>query len=148
MPVQYMSHLCICLSQISVLLKQLNVGSHKQCHMIAQGLVVWCWRSRQNSNRIPPNGGAKWRWGTLKLATFNKSLAITQKCWPSHVNLVRSQVYHTECPPLSAARLPWRSASHGFVSELTRWLGLCRCEYIDIGLAPLMKVLPRQTSLS
>jgi len=31
----------------------------------------------------------------------------------SIVNLVRSQVYHTERLPLFAARLPWCSASHG-----------------------------------
>jgi len=30
--------LSVCLSQVGVLLKWLNVGSHKQCHMIAQGL--------------------------------------------------------------------------------------------------------------
>jgi len=30
--------LSVCLSQISILLKQLNVGSHKQCCTITQGL--------------------------------------------------------------------------------------------------------------
>ena len=30
--------LCPCLSQVGVLLKRLNVGSHKQHHSIAQGL--------------------------------------------------------------------------------------------------------------
>jgi len=29
---------CVCLSQVEVLLKRLNVGSHKQHHTIAQGL--------------------------------------------------------------------------------------------------------------
>ena len=29
---------CVCLSQAGVLLKRLNVGSHKQDHMIPQGL--------------------------------------------------------------------------------------------------------------
>ena len=29
---------CLCLSQVGVLLKRLNVGSHKQHHMIAHGL--------------------------------------------------------------------------------------------------------------
>jgi len=29
---------CVCLSQVRVLLKRLNVGSHKQHHTIAQGL--------------------------------------------------------------------------------------------------------------
>jgi len=35
---QYMPPLCVCLSQVSVLLKQINVGSCNQRHMIAQGL--------------------------------------------------------------------------------------------------------------
>jgi len=30
--------LCLCLSQVGVLLKRLNTGSHKQYHTIAQGL--------------------------------------------------------------------------------------------------------------
>jgi len=30
--------LSVCLSQVGVLLKWLNVGSHEQCHTIAQGL--------------------------------------------------------------------------------------------------------------
>ena len=32
---------CLCLSQVGVLLKRLNVGSHKQHHTIAQGLLVF-----------------------------------------------------------------------------------------------------------
>ena len=30
--------LCLCLSQVGVLLKRLNTGSHKQYHTVAQGL--------------------------------------------------------------------------------------------------------------
>jgi len=30
--------LFVCLSQVGVLLKRLNVGSHKQCRTIAEGL--------------------------------------------------------------------------------------------------------------
>jgi len=37
----------------------------------------------------------------------------------SIVNLVQSQVYHTECPPLLASSLPRCSTLHGFVSN--RW---------------------------
>jgi len=37
-PVSVCVCLCFCLSQVGVLLKQLNVGSHKQHHTIAQGL--------------------------------------------------------------------------------------------------------------
>ena len=39
-------------------------------------LVFCCRRSRQNSNGVIPNGGAKCRWGRLKLATFHKCLAL------------------------------------------------------------------------
>jgi len=35
-------------------------------------LVFWYQRSQQNSNGVTPNGGAKCRWGRLKLATFDK----------------------------------------------------------------------------
>jgi len=32
---------CLCLSQVGVLLKRLNTGSHKQHHTTAQGLLVF-----------------------------------------------------------------------------------------------------------
>ena len=32
---------CVCLSQVGVLLKRLNTGSHKQNHTIAQGLLFF-----------------------------------------------------------------------------------------------------------
>ena len=35
---RYMPWPCVCLSQVGVLLKRLNVGSHKQNHTIAQGI--------------------------------------------------------------------------------------------------------------
>ena len=37
-PVSVCLSVCLCLSQVGVLLKRLNVGSHKQHHTIAQGL--------------------------------------------------------------------------------------------------------------
>jgi len=37
-PVSVCARLCLCLSQVGVLLKRLNVGSRKQHHTIAQGL--------------------------------------------------------------------------------------------------------------
>jgi len=40
--------------------------------------VFWCRRSRQNSNGVTPNGGAKCTYGRLKLATFDKPLAVAQ----------------------------------------------------------------------
>ena len=49
--------LCLCLSQIGVLLKRLNTGSHKQNHTIAQG--VWFSGGkdlRENRPGSPPTG--------------------------------------------------------------------------------------------
>ena len=43
--------LSVCLSQVGVLLKQLNVGSHKQHHTIAQGL---CFSDAKNLHEIRP----------------------------------------------------------------------------------------------
>jgi len=40
----------------------------------------------QNSNRVTPNRGAKCRCGRLKLATFDKYLATTEKRRPSQVS--------------------------------------------------------------
>jgi len=45
----------------------------------------------------------------------------------SIVNLVLSQVYHTEHPPLFAASLPWCSTLRGFVSD--NWYLLMQCRY-------------------
>jgi len=103
--------LSVRLSQVGVLLKRLNVRSRKQRHTIACGYVApiltsWaqtaanallshapatsretvvfcCRRSRQNSNGVP-NGGAKLKWGRLKLATFDK----LERCnpWPHVAN--------------------------------------------------------------
>jgi len=42
-------------------------------------LVVWCQRSRRNSNGITPYGGDKCRWGGLKFVTVDKKSAITRK---------------------------------------------------------------------
>jgi len=33
---------CLCLSQVGVLLKWLNIGTRQQRHTIAQGLLFWC----------------------------------------------------------------------------------------------------------
>jgi len=76
---RYYSHgpvsVCLCLSQVGVLLKRLNVESHKQHHTIAQGtLVFWCQRSPRNSTGVTPYEGAKCRCGGLKsaLSTNNR----------------------------------------------------------------------------
>jgi len=61
-------------------------------------LVVFCrGKSRQNSNRIALNGGAKCRWGRLNAGAVAQNWRLST--W-SVVNLVRShvyQVYHTVC---------------------------------------------------
>ena len=46
----------LCLSQVGVLLKRLNVGSHKQHHTIPR-------RSPRNSTGVTPYEGAERRWG-------------------------------------------------------------------------------------
>jgi len=58
----------LCLHKSRVLLKRLNVGSHKQHHTIPQG----CQRSPRNSTRVTPYWGAKCSWGGSQLATFDK----------------------------------------------------------------------------
>ena len=76
--------------------------------------VFWCQRSQQNSNGITPNGGAKCRWGQVKIGNFRQITRYNSKTSTvaSIVNLVRLQIYYTERPPLFAARLPWCCASH------------------------------------
>jgi len=49
-------------------------------------------KSRQNSNGITPNGGAKCRWGKLNAFAVAKYWRLLTR---SVVNLVRSHVYHT-----------------------------------------------------
>jgi len=107
--------LSVCLSvrpsQVSILLKWLNVGSRKQCRRITHSncrflylrniltylgiLLFWCRESPQNPNRVTPNGGAKYRWGRLNAGEVAETW---QRSTHSVVNLARSQVYHTECP--------------------------------------------------
>jgi len=64
--------LSVCPSQVGVLLKRLNVGSHKQHRTIPGTLVFECQRYPRNSTGITPCGGAKYRWGGSKSATFDK----------------------------------------------------------------------------
>jgi len=54
----------------------------------------------------------------------------------SFVNLVWSQVYHTERPPLFAARLPRCSASRGFVMICTQFMAMQRTVFIYPPSAP------------
>jgi len=71
--------LSVCLSQVGVLPKRLNLGSNKQHHWIAQGLVFWRQKSPRNSTGVKPCGGAKCRCGGLKSSTFDNQLAISRK---------------------------------------------------------------------
>jgi len=59
----------VCLSQVGVLLKRLNVRSQKQHNTIAQGLQF---SDAKDLREINPYGGAKCRWGGSKSATFHK----------------------------------------------------------------------------
>jgi len=80
---RYMLSSCVCPSvcpsQVGVLPRRLNLGSHKQCRTVAQGLVFWRQRCRQNSNGCIPNLGAKSRSGELQSAILDQYLAISQK---------------------------------------------------------------------
>jgi len=69
-----------------------------------------------------PNGGTKCRWGRLNAGAVADNWRLATR---SAVKLVQSQVYHTERPSyLFAARMPWCSASRGFVSN--SWLWFCK----------------------
>jgi len=68
----------LCLSQVGVLLKRLNTGSHKKPHDSPWTLVFWCQTSPQNSTGVTPYRGNKCRQSGLKSATFDKQLAISR----------------------------------------------------------------------
>jgi len=77
----YMPQSCVCLSVTSQCSTETAKRRITQTtpHDSPETLVFdGCWRSRQNSKWVSLNGGAKCRWGRLRLATFDKSLAITQ----------------------------------------------------------------------
>jgi len=114
--------LSVCLSQVGVLLKRLNVGSHKQrpardCSFLVPKI------SRQNSNGVAPTeapnaGGVGYNWRlstSASLLTMTLNLDRRRRCQLTSV--VPMYFYHSERPPLSAARLPWCSASRGLVSD-------------------------------
>jgi len=71
-------------------------------------LVLWCRKSRQNSNRVTQ----------MESANTGAVAENWRLLMRSVVNLAWLQVYHTERPPyLFAARLPWCSMSRGFVTN-------------------------------
>jgi len=95
--------LSVCTSQCSTEMVKLTI-TQTTAHDSSGNLVFCCWRSRQNSTGIFPNGGAKCRWVGVD---FRQITRYNSKTWTvvSVVNLVRSQVYHIERPPLFVARL-------------------------------------------
>jgi len=109
----------ICLSHVGVLLTGLNinVGSCKQCHMIAQEL---CFSDAENLGKTrtgwppveapkPSAGGTAW--GRLNAGAVAAYWRLSMQ---GIANLARSQVYHTERPRyVFAAHLLWCSASRG-----------------------------------
>jgi len=58
----------LCLSQVGVLLKRLNVQTIP--HDSAGTLVFWRQRSPRNSTGVTPYGGTKCRWGESKSALY------------------------------------------------------------------------------
>ena len=86
--------LSVCLSEVGVLLKQLNVGSCKQRQTIAMSFVMP--KISAKLKRGHPNGGAKCRRCRLNAAAIPTNWRLSTR---SVVNLVRLQVYHTERPP-------------------------------------------------
>ena len=70
------------MTQVSVLLVWLNVGTHQQCYTntIAQrDLVFWRRKFPRNSTGVNPYGDAKCRWGWLKSTTVDKKTGYILK---------------------------------------------------------------------
>jgi len=111
------------LSHVGVLLKRLRRRiTQTTQHDSPATLVFRCRKFRQNPKMVTPDGGAKCRWGRLNADAVAANCRLSTR---SVVNLVRSQVYHTERPPcLSAACSPWYSESRWFVSDSWSWLSM------------------------
>ena len=88
MQAKYMTQSCVCLSAISRCSTETAKRRITQItpHDSPGTLVFKCRRSRQSSTGVTPNGGAAYRWGRLKLATFEKQFAITRKRRPSQAS--------------------------------------------------------------
>jgi len=70
---------CVCLSQVGVLLKRLNVGSHKQHHTIAQGLYF---SDAKDLREIRPGSsptGAPNAGGWVKIGDFRQITGYISK---------------------------------------------------------------------
>ena len=67
---------CLCLSQVGILLKRLNVGSRRQHHMIAQ------FSDTKDLREIPPGSPpvrAPMQVGWVKIGDFRQKLAISRQ---------------------------------------------------------------------
>jgi len=68
----------VCLTQVGVLLKRLNGGSHKEN---PGALIFRSQRSPRNSTRVSPYWDAKCRWGGLKSETFDDGWVFPKWAW-------------------------------------------------------------------
>jgi len=111
--------LSVCLSQVRVLLKRLCVGSRKQRHTIARDSTFLIPKTSAKLKRGHSQRRRQMQVGYVRIGDFQQITRYNSKTptVASVLNLVRSHVYHTERPPLFAARMPWCSASRGFVSD-------------------------------
>ena len=82
-------------------------------HDSAGTLVFWRRKSRQNSNGITPNGGAKCRWSRLNVCAVAENWRLSMR---STVNLARLQVYHTQCYIISLQHMRCNAAYHAGLS--------------------------------
>jgi len=62
--------MCLCLSQVGVLLKRLNIGSHKQHHTIAQGSSFLTPKISAKFDRDHPVRGRQMQVGWVKTGDF------------------------------------------------------------------------------
>ena len=109
----------------------------KMPHDITGTLVFWCRKFWQNSSGVTPNEGSKCRSGRLNAGEVAENWQLSM--W-SVVNLVRSQVYHTESPPyFFAAHSLWCIMSYGFVSDSLSLLMLLWTGFILILFIPTIK---------
>ena len=69
---------CPCLSQVGVLLKRLNVGSHKQHHTIAQGLFLVP-KISAKFDRGHPLRGRRMQVGWVKIGDFRRITGFISK---------------------------------------------------------------------
>jgi len=71
--------LSVCLSQVGVLLKRLNVGSHEQHHTIAQGLFFLQPKISAKFDRGHPLRGREMQVGWVKIGDFRQITGYISK---------------------------------------------------------------------